>query len=364
LHRLRLLAFGSVLGLTGALLVPAGPARADNIRSGQWYLSFLNVAQAHHYSEGAGVTIGLIDSGVDATHPDLVGSVLPGTATFPNASGDGRTDVVGHGTRMAGLIAGHGHGPDGGLGVLGIAPKATILPVRDSQGPIGSGVIPGVEWAAEHGARVISISAGDPNADSGFRQVIENAITHDIVVVAAVGNRPSTSVQYPAAYPGVVAVAGVDENGNHADFSVTGPGIVLAAPGANILTTVTNHGYGISSGTSDSTAIVAGAAALIRSRYPNLSAAEVVHRLTATAIDKGPPGRDDVYGYGVLNLVGALTADVPPLAASPTASDSSAAAGAPPGRSTSRIWLFIALGGVAVALVAIVVVAVRRRRLS
>src|SRR5205085_435738 len=113
----RLAAVGCLLGLTSAFLLPTVPAQADTVRAGQWYLGFLDVADAHRYSEGAGVTVGLVDTGVDGTHPDLTGSVLPGTALFPGATGDGQTDIDGHGTGMAGLIAGHGHGPNGQLGV-------------------------------------------------------------------------------------------------------------------------------------------------------------------------------------------------------------------------------------------------------
>src|SRR6266516_1713432 len=102
-HRARLVVAGSVLGLVSVMLLPPGPAVADSARAGQWYLGFLDVAKAHQYSEGAGVVVGLIDSGVDAAHPDLAGSVLPGAATFPGATGDGRTDIDQHGTRMAGL---------------------------------------------------------------------------------------------------------------------------------------------------------------------------------------------------------------------------------------------------------------------
>jgi len=136
-------------------------------------------------------------------------------------------------------------------------------------------------------------------------------------VVAAAGNLPSdTSVRYPAAYPGVVAAAGTDEHGNHAAVSVTGSQVVLAAPATNIVQPYPDHRYAVGTGTSASTAIIAGAAALVRSRFPKLSAAEVIHRLTATAIDKGPPGRDDQYGYGLINIVAALTANVPPASAS------------------------------------------------
>ncbi len=111
----------------------------------------------------------------------------------------------------------------------------------------------------------------------------------------------------------MIAVGGVDRNGNHAAISVTGPQIDVVAPAVDIYSTSINGTYRVGTGTSDATAIVAGAAALIRSKYPDLPAQEVAHRLTATAIDKGPPGRDDEYGYGVIDLVAALTADVPPL---------------------------------------------------
>jgi type VII secretion-associated serine protease mycosin len=364
LPRGKLIAAGSVLGFVTALVLPSGPAIADSTRAGQWHLGFLDVARAHQYSQGAGVTVGLIDAGVDATHPDLVDTVLPGAATFAGATGDGRIDTDGHGTRMAGLIAGHGHGPYGSLGALGIAPKATILSVRVGTGGFDhSGIISGIEWATEHGATVISISIAGPFDDDRQRRVIEDAIAHDIVVVAGVGNAPSTSVGYPAAYPGVLAVAGVDESGNHGAFSVSGPGVMLAAPGANILSTGLNHGYGYATGTSDSTAIVAGAAALVRARFPKLSAVEVIHRLTATAIDKGPPGRDNLYGYGIVNLVGALTADVPPGSSSPSpVATDSASPGAEHGKvSAARTWLIIGLGVLAAVIAMSLAFAYRRR---
>lgn len=135
------------------------------------------------------------------------------------------------------------------------------------------------------------------------------------MVVAAAGNSPQDSrVLWPAAYPGVIAAAGVDQQGNHAAVSVTGPEVVLAAPAVDIVSTGLNGGYRSGTGTSDATAIIAGAAALVRAKYPDLTAEQVVHRLTATATDKGPPGRDNEYGYGVLNIVKALTADLPPPA--------------------------------------------------
>jgi LPXTG-motif cell wall-anchored protein len=126
----------------------------------------------------------------------------------------------------------------------------------------------------------------------------------------------------PAAMDGVLAVGAVDSNGNVAPVTVTGSEMVLSAPGVDVYTADNiNHGYGIGTGTSDATAIVAGTAALVRSKYPSLSAKEVIHRLTATATDKGAPGRDDQYGYGIVNPVAALTADVKPESPSPAASN-------------------------------------------
>jgi subtilisin family serine protease len=178
-------------------------------------------------------------------------------------------------------------------------------------------------------------------------------------------------VTFPAFLDGVVAVGATDRNGNRAAISVTGDKLAIMAPGVDIYSTSYDDKYYRGTGTSASTAIVAGAAALIRSRYPDLPAAEVVHRLTATATDKGAPGRDPEYGYGVLNLVAALTADVP--AASPAASPASPVASpaatpgdaattlpAPANRTFGLILLVVAL---ALAVVGTVVaLAVRRRR--
>lgn len=157
---------------------------------------------------------------------------------------------------------------------------------------------------------------------------------------------------YPASEPGVIAVGGVDRRGNHAAVSVTGPEIDVVAPAVDIYSTGINGGYRVGTGTSDATAIVAGAAALIRSKYPDLPAQEVAHRLTATAIDKGLPGRDDEYGYGVIDLVAALTADVPPLgfeSPSVTAPTSTAAHGNSDDNSTARglatLGVLLAAGG-------------------
>jgi subtilisin family serine protease len=168
---------------------------------------------------------------------------------------------------------------------------------------------------------VLCLAFGNGERETKLEQAVARAIGRDVVVVAGVGNVPiSSEVAFPAAYRGVVAAAGVDRSGDHAAVSVVGSEAVLAAPAVSILSTAPDGRYRVGTGTSDATAIIAGAAALVRSKFPKMPAVEVVHRLTATAIDKGTPGRDSLYGYGIVNLVGALTADVPPLSSSASAS--------------------------------------------
>lgn len=295
------------------VLVAAPPAVAESTRDRQWHLEALDVAAAHRVSRGAGVTVAVIDSGVKADHRDLVRNVLPGT-DFTGDDTKGHKDIDGHGTAMAGLIAAHGHGPGGQDGALGIAPGAKILPIRTSP---STSLAASLDYAVSHGATVISISlSGGSNPVD--EKAVARALAADTVIVAGSGNKPGDFyVAYPAAYPGVVAVGATGRDGKLASITTTGEEMVLTAPGVDIASTTKSGAYLFSTGTSDSTAIVAGAAALIRSKYPKLSATEVVHRLTATATDKGPPGRDPQYGYGTLNLVAALTADVPPAVAQP-----------------------------------------------
>ncbi|MEE3919673.1 S8 family serine peptidase [Micromonospora sp. BRA006-A] len=176
---------------------------------------------------------------------------------------------------MAGLIVANG-GPTGG-GVAGIAPEAKVLPIRakirNSEGDVAD-LVSGIEFAISAGADVISISAAAP-ADTQVQKAIKLAQQADIVVIASAGNTTSSSiVEYPAREPGVIAVGGIDRQGNHADISVTGPEIDVVAPAVDIYSTGLNKGYRVGTGTSDATAIVAGAAALIRSKYPNLPAQE------------------------------------------------------------------------------------------
>ncbi|MFC6014945.1 type VII secretion-associated serine protease mycosin [Plantactinospora solaniradicis] len=310
----------ALLCATAVAVLPAVPAHADQARDNQWHLRFLKVTEAHKISQGAGVTVAVIDTGVDP-HPDLRNNLLTGTVTYTGGSGNGRQDgdPNGHGTGMAGLIAAHGRGANG---ALGIAPQAKIVPIQDEKGSGGSAddLAEGIEWATSKGVDVISISS-NAGGTARLRAAVEAAIEANIIVVAGVGNRPrSFLVGFPAGFPGVLAVGATDRKGEHAEISVTGDRVAITAPGVDIYSTSVDGRYRKGTGTSDSTAIVAGAAALVRSKFPDLSAEEVVHRLTATAVDKGAPGRDEEYGYGVVDLVAALTADVPPLEGSAGAS--------------------------------------------
>jgi type VII secretion-associated serine protease mycosin len=299
-----------------AVLAAAPPAAADSFRDRQWHLKALNVAAAHRISQGAGVTVAVIDTGVDADHPDLTGNVLPGVDNTGRDS-QGWEDRDGHGTAMAGVIAGHGHGS--GDGVLGIAPKAKILPFQTEQGQLTDTDLlgPAVNEAVRRGAKVISISLA-VHKDEAFERAVQEAIKADVVVVGGTGNRPGGFyVGYPAKFPGVVAAGATGRDGKIAAVTVTGDEMVLTAPGVDILSTNRNGGYAVGVGTSFSTAIIAGAAAVVRSKYPELNATQVIHRLTATAKDEGAPGRDPQYGFGRLDLVTALTADVNPADAKP-----------------------------------------------
>jgi len=358
-----------VAGLLLALALPAVPAKADAVRDGEWHLAFLDMARVHQVSQGDGVTVAVIDDGINGNHPDLVGNVLPGLSLLPSHPGNGWDDVDAHGTAMAGLIAGHGRN-GGGDGVLGIAPRAKILPIQTMSGADpGTSEMDGaaVEAAVQRGARVISISIGR-SLSAALRDAVARAQRADVVIVAGAGNRPDSQVTWPARYDGVVAVAAVDRQGNHADISVTGRQVVIAAPGVDIKAADTGNGYGTGSGTSLSTAVTAGVVALIRAKFPTMPATEVIHRLTATAIDKGPKGRDDEYGYGIVNPYAALTADIPPLAASssPTAPATTTAttppANASPRSGGSRTGVIIAVIAGAAIIATVVVIGLIRRR--
>ena len=360
----RLLAATAVLALVAGW--PA-PARADDVRDRQWWLEPLRVAEAHRISRGAGVVVAVIDSGVGADHPDLAGAVLDGTDTV-RAGGKGNADTEGHGTAMAGLIAARGR--SGERGLLGIAPAARILPIRPSGDTYF--VADGIAWATAHGAQVLSMSFGVQDSEE-LRAAVAAARAADIVLVASAGNTGDrdNAVEFPGGYDGVLAVGAVDRRGRVAPFSQHGPQVDLVAPGVEMYTAGLAGTYRKGFGTSNSAAVVAGAAALVRARYPELTADQVAERLTATAADRGPAGRDDKYGHGALDLVAALT-EPPPrpsstgaaAAATGAAAATAGAVRAGPGAAEDGgvpPWMFVG-GGLVLLLAALGVLAGRARR--
>ncbi|WP_234590014.1 S8 family serine peptidase [Micromonospora sp. MH99] len=311
--------------LAPAVTVAPAPARAaDTVRGYQWYLDYLKIPAAHKITKGAGVVVAVVDTGIDANHPDLRGQVLAGHGTNVTAAADGRRDddkELGHGTKMAGAIAGRG---GDAMQALGIAPAAKILPISMGTKFDGQDVVLGVRWAADNGADVINLSLGDEEAASPeLVAAINYALSKDAVVVASAGNveQGDRQVTSPANIPGVVAVTGFDKRGDFFGGSVQGPEAVIAGPMDSIIgpvpKVVSPNGYSLGSGTSSAAALISGVVALIRAKYPKLDAPNVISRLIETARDAGPAGRDPQFGFGRVDPLAALTRSVPAVTANP-----------------------------------------------
>lgn len=288
--------------------VAPAPIVPDPMFGAQWNMPAVGVPDAWSSSFGAGVVVAVIDTGVDAAHPDLAGRVLPEIDLLPEVTPAPEQNA--HGTRVASLIAG---GLDG-IGMTGVAPQSGILPVS-ALDPAGFGdsstVARAIIAAADAGARVINLSLGGPDPDPILDEACAYAFAKGAVVVAAGGNSYASgnSVQYPAASAHVLGVASTDGAGNPSAFSNTGPHIDLAAPGEAILAAIPGAGYSTESGTSFSAPHVSGAAALVLSANPNLSAAEAASVLQSTALDDlSGNGRDDQLGNGIVRADFAVTA--------------------------------------------------------
>lgn len=317
--------------VVAALLLVGGgaaPASADIVRDREYWLADYGIQEAWQVTQGAGVTIAVIDTGVDGTHPDLKG-VVTGGADFSGigaANGQSPVGVDGseHGTMVAALAAGRGSAPN--TGVLGAAPQASILSLS-----IGFGVssinsddqiAAAVRWAVDNGADVINMSLTrntlewPTSWDDAFLYAMEN----DVVVVAAAGNRGSgtTEVGAPATMPGVLTVAGLDTTGG-ASFDASSQGITIsvAAPSEELVGAMPGGGYSLWDGTSGATPIVAGVVALVRAAHPELDAANVINRVISTATDAGAPGPDPIYGFGRIDASAAVSAPVSAVAANP-----------------------------------------------
>ncbi|MCS0601913.1 type VII secretion-associated serine protease mycosin [Streptomyces sp. LP11] len=312
--------------LAGSLaLLPSATAHADSIRAQQWGLSALHLTEAWQTTRGTGVTVAVLDTGVEADHPDLTGNVLPAKDMIGFGAGPGDRTWARHGTAMAGIIAGHGHGAGGTEGVMGVAPDAKILPVRviledgdparaKARSTRGNALADGIRWATDHGADVINLSLGD-DSDSAHPEpsedeAVQYALKKGVVVVASAGNGGDKGdhVSYPAAYPGVIAATAVDKYGTRASFSTRRWYAAVSAPGVNVVIADPDHKYYEGWGTSAASAFVSGAAALLKAAHPDLTPVQVKKLLETTARNAPVGGRDDSRGFGMIDPAAALAA--------------------------------------------------------
>ncbi|MER7761006.1 type VII secretion-associated serine protease mycosin [Streptomyces sp. NPDC097619] len=316
-----LLGTGTVPGPLGTV----APAHADSIRDQQWALSALHARRAWRTTDGTGTTVAVLDTGVDADHPDLRGQVLEGRDLVGFGARPGDRAWARHGTAMAGIIAGRGHGPGRAQGVLGIAPGARVLPVRvileegdpgraEARDSKGGALAEGIRWAADQGADVINLSLGDDSASAHHEaaedEAVQYALAKGSVVVASAGNggEDGDRVSYPAAYPGVIAVTAVDRDNTKAPFSTRHWYATVSAPGVDVVIADPDRNYYEGWGTSAAAAFVSGSVALLRAARPDLSPAQIKTLLADTAAHPPAGGRDDARGHGLVDPAAALAA--------------------------------------------------------
>ncbi|MFK0180837.1 type VII secretion-associated serine protease mycosin [Streptomyces xanthochromogenes] len=351
----------AVLALCGALLLgaTAGPALANTPREDEWFLDAMKAGDMWRTSTGKGITVAVIDTGVDPNNVDLRGQVLPGKDFAQDQPGDERTDYDGHGTGMAGLIAGTGASHDG-KGAFGLAPGTKILPIRMPKAGTAANQAEGdkrfhviapqaIRYAADQNAKVINLSLGRSEGSPQLTAAVKYALDKGALVFAAVGNsgNAGNEVEYPAATPGVVGVAAVGKDLRRTAESEYGPQVDLAAPGDDMVHACTSDtGLCTSHGTSDATALASASAALIWSKHPTWTNNQVLRVMLNTL--GGPTDgakRNDSIGYGIVRPRVALEnpgdpgpADVYPLPdlAASAAPPTPAPAGTPAGHAAPQ----------------------------
>ncbi|XVQ11801.1 S8 family serine peptidase [Spirillospora sp. CA-255316] len=303
----------------------AAAAPVDQIRAREWHLNAMRVPRAWRLSKGAGVTVAVLDTGVDRRHPDLVGRVTTGPDLTGGTRRPGSRYWGLHGTSMASIIAGHGNGPGQQRGVIGVAPQSRILSIRvtwendDPQRQEGGqvarnrdAVAQGIRYAVDHGADIINMSLGGGrlfyDGNSTEESAIRYALSKGVVLIASAGNDgagPNRN-NFPAAYKGVIAVGALDRRLRMWKDSNRRPYVAVCAPGVEIVSADSSSGYVIGTGTSPSSAIVAGVAALIRARHPRLRPEEVRQALVKGVLPNRPTGSPTCAGP--LDAVRALAA--------------------------------------------------------
>lgn len=289
----------------------------DTLIGEQWALTKVGMPRVWQRNTGAPeIIVAVIDTGVDTRHPDLSGNLVRGASVLPGATGP--DDDHGHGTHVAGVIAAAGHN---GIGIAGMAPRCKIMPVkvlnREGKGDTGD-IVAGLLYAVNNGAKIVNMSLGGTGGSRALMDAINYALSKDVVVVAAMGNEGANAQEYPAGYPGVIAVGATDSSDEIASFSNFGSWISVAAPGEDILSTLPmrsvyvtetegkDTGYDVMDGTSMAAPYVAGLAALVRSQNPRMTAAQVKMRIERSADDLGDPGFDEQFGHGRINAARAI----------------------------------------------------------
>ncbi|UGY90952.1 S8 family serine peptidase [Streptomyces gobiensis] len=324
-HRVGVAAALTALVLTtGATAAPSGDG---SLRNSEWALTELNADRAWKISRGKGVTVAVIGTGVEASHPDLRGRITGG-ADFGDGATDGGTRDHGtkgeQGTHAAGIIAGTARNFRGD-GLRGLAPEARVLPIgvyRDGKPDVAASA-KALRHAASKGAEVINVSVSFTKPHAALRKAVDYAISKDAVVVAGAGDngRDGNGATYPAAFPGVVSVSATDQKGTVWPGSHRGKTVVLAAPGVGILTTEREGDYWTGDGTAYAAPWVAASAALLRAEHPRWTSGQVIQKLIDTAARKGEAGRDARYGFGIVDPAKALADRAKPSAAASPLTD-------------------------------------------
>jgi subtilisin family serine protease len=279
----------------------------DPMLGSEWHINKIGAATAWDSVQGTGVTIAILDSGMDAAHPDLAGNAVAGYNSYDNNTNT--ADVCGHGTKAAGSAAA---AANNAVGVAGVANKARIMPVRIAYNNSGScyayfsTMASGVTWAADHGARVVNISYANVPTSSAVQSAANYLKGKGGLLFVSAGNYNRDEGFTPT--DTMIAVSATDSYDNRASFSSYGAFVSLSAPGAGIYTTVMGGGYGAVNGTSFASPVAAAVAALVMSANPSLSADQVKNILFTTAVDLGTAGRDIYFGYGRVNAAAAVAA--------------------------------------------------------
>jgi subtilisin family serine protease len=347
----------AAISVVAAWAVLAGaPAQADQVRQSEWWLKALQITQAQQTTSGSGVTVALLDTGVDPAQPDLAGSVIPGPDETHSHEKPGSQFYGVHGTAMASLIVGHGHGSGKSDGILGVAPAARLLSVRvglDSADPLltdsrvtatlPAAIATGIRYAVNSGAQVIDLpldpgqspnsltastapapvpNPGQPpsplvlaqqaaaGGSPGEKAAIAYALSKGVVLVAPAGdnNAQTDDQNFPAGYPGVISVGAFDRNVVKAPFSSRQSYVMLTASGSGVTAAIPAGGYTQVSTTAAASAVVTGIVALIKSVYPELTPAQVTKALETSTAIRPAGGLTDGSGHGTADAAKALAA--------------------------------------------------------